>query len=193
MCGLHAFLLTTAFAAVIAQAATPAPGSTFTTKDGSVSFWTPSLPKKSVDVIDGEVGDHRRTLYTVSGPSYLILVSVLETSGVPTTGDEEHFLGPMVDDLRNGLGTSFVLDKEGGRTDLKLDPGGLKGVQLRGTVDLVRFRARAYIGACRLYLFQITHAVGDEVAEQLGERLFSSAAINDPVTRQCIVSAEAPV
>ena len=118
-----------------------APGA-FTTKDGLVSFRAPLPPKETVSFIPGAL-DHkyRQTTYAMNAANYLMLGSVLELVGPPTTGDEDSFLSPMFENLSQKFGSDFVLDDDG-KTELRLGANRLKGMRIKGTIGAVRFVLR---------------------------------------------------
>lgn len=151
-------------------------GSTFKSADGRMSFWTPSQPKSTAESLPSQSGSpYKRTTYAVEGTNYLLLASILDFRGdLPTTGDEVSFLDSMLESIRRGFGTDFVLDKTQGSTELKLEATGWPGRELKGTVQGAVVILRAYVAPNSIYMLQATYEAGDASVARVGARFLSS-------------------
>src|SRR5690348_18290915 len=119
--------LTAACAAILAQAAFAASGSspaghTVTTQDHRVSFWVPLTPKKTTGDFVYEGSKRRWTHYAINVREYGIFTKVTEISGSPQTGNEDSLLESNGKGFLESLGPGYVLDKLGGKTLLQLGP-----------------------------------------------------------------------
>jgi len=190
-----AALLTAACAGLLAQAAMSATasnstGKTVATQDRVMSFWMPLMPKKSTGVVEHDGPKRRWTKYSINVRQYAISASMFELTGTPNTGSEQALLEGLSKEFLMSLGPDFIVDKVDGKTALLLGPRKLQGLQLKSTQGVVRSRMQTFIGTCRIYMLQVTHALNDRIAEQVADRFFKSLAVRDPVSKTCVLSPD---
>jgi hypothetical protein len=155
--------------------------STYKSDDGRLTFWSPTTPKKTSDLVPGkEQKTYRRTTYAVQMPNYLLLASVLDLGDdPPTTGDEQAYLGSMVESLTANMGEQFVLDPREGQTRLHYGGNGFPGRQVKGTLEGQQLIIRSFVAPRRIYTFQVGYQLGDQKAAADGQRFLASVVIND--------------
>jgi hypothetical protein len=141
-----------------------------------MSFWTPSNPRTTVESLPSQTGaPYKRTTHAVEGGTYLLLASILDfRDELPTTGDELSYLDTMLESMRRGFGSAFVLDKTHGVTEIRLETSNWPGRQLKGTIQGQEIILRAYIAPNSIYMLQVGYEVGDTSAASLGARFLNS-------------------
>ncbi len=153
----------------------------FKTPDGRLSFWAPATPRSVSDRVPGKEGrSYQRTLYAIEMPNYLLLASVLDLGDdPPTTGDEQAYLGSMVESLTVNFGDKFKLDEKDGQTRLRYGGDGFPGRQIKGKIDGQQMIIRSYVASKRIYSFQVGYMAGDKEASARGEQFLESVVIDD--------------
>lgn len=152
----------------------------FSSEDQRISFWAPSPPIKTEDLIPSKTGTpYKRTTYAVEGANYIFLAGILDfrKDSLPTTGNEILYLDSMLESIQMGLGADFVLDSTGGLTDIYLPGTSLKGRQLKGTIKGQLFVMRAYVATRAIYMQQITFPIIDKKVSQTAEHFLNSLVI----------------
>lgn len=164
-----------------AVSAASSDGNVFSSDDQRVSFWTPGIPKKIVESFPSRTGaPYKRTMYIVEAANYMLLVGLLDfqKESIPTTGDENGFLDTMLESMRKGFGSSFILDPNQGISNLDMSAPKLKGRQLKGRLQGQQITLRAYIAAHTIYMQQIMHTPQDKNLENIADRFLSSLVIH---------------
>lgn len=165
---------------VLASYATADQGIMFTSSDGRLSIWVPSKPRMKEDLIPSRTGGpYKRTTYAVEANNYILLAGIIDFRGdLATSGNEELYLNSMIENLRAGFGSRFVLDSKGGNIDILLPPKNLKGRQFKGMLlQGQRFIFRAYVVAHSIYILQVSYPSGDKSASKVAERFLSSLVV----------------
>lgn len=163
----------------VTQAA-DAGGQILTSDDKRVKFWAVSTPEKTEENLPERKGaPFKRTTYTMDADGCMMMLGILEfnRNDPSAAGYEMAYLNTMLDNLRRGFISKFLLDADGGWVDIALPSGDLKGKQLKGRLEGQDFTLKAYVAPHTIYLQQIGHAPSNKKAEEIADRFFKSLLI----------------
>ncbi|MFZ6745417.1 hypothetical protein ACO0LC_19505 [Undibacterium sp. JH2W] len=160
--------------------ATDVNGQIFTTEDKHVKFWIVGTPEKTVEIFHERKGSpYKRTTYTLEAEGSTLMLGILEfhNDDPSAAGYEISYLNTMLDNLRRGFISKFLLDANGGWVDVNLPSGDLKGKQLKGRLEGQDFTLRAYVAPHTIYMQQIGHAPRDKKAAEVADKFLQSLVI----------------